>query len=183
MYGLQPKHGVFGAHPTVNDELPNRMACGRAFLFRMCTHSGTVLIKPQIARFTGAHSLAFVDGTTVRHGAHIVRTAAQVDDIDSVIVCTGYSFGFDVLERGKLIRVDDNRVRLYLNMYAPYIAHAHTLAIIGLVQPLGSIMPIAEMQAGASARTVHDVCAGASLLQCADGRDPIGGHGRNERQH
>jgi dimethylaniline monooxygenase (N-oxide forming) len=74
-----------------------------------------------------------------------------VDDIDSVIVCTGYSFGFSVLERGELIKVDDNRVRLYLNMYAPYIPHAHTLAIIGLVQPLGSIMPIAEMQASARA--------------------------------
>jgi dimethylaniline monooxygenase (N-oxide forming) len=27
-YGLQPKHGILGQHPMVNDELPNRLASG-----------------------------------------------------------------------------------------------------------------------------------------------------------
>jgi dimethylaniline monooxygenase (N-oxide forming) len=33
MYGLKPKHSPFACHPTVNDELGNRLA------------SGTIIIK------------------------------------------------------------------------------------------------------------------------------------------
>ena len=70
----------------------------------------------------------------------------QVDQIDAVILCTGFSFGFPVLEQGQLIKVEDNHVRLYKNMFRTDLPHCHTLAVLGLVQPLGSIMPIAEMQ-------------------------------------
>ncbi|GMR57542.1 hypothetical protein PMAYCL1PPCAC_27737, partial [Pristionchus mayeri] len=54
LYGLKPKHGTFNAHPTINDELPNRIA------------SGTVRVKPQIESFT-EHGIRFVDGTSVDH--------------------------------------------------------------------------------------------------------------------
>lgn len=39
MYGLQPDYGIFNAHPTVNDALPNRLI------------SGTVILKSDIERF------------------------------------------------------------------------------------------------------------------------------------
>uniref|UniRef100_A0A8C9NS73 Flavin-containing monooxygenase n=1 Tax=Serinus canaria TaxID=9135 RepID=A0A8C9NS73_SERCA len=40
LYGLKPKHGVLDQHPTVNDDLPNRIISGR------------VRVKPNIQEFT-----------------------------------------------------------------------------------------------------------------------------------
>lgn len=67
------------AHPTVNDELPNRIA------------AGTVRVKPQIRRFT-ERGLEFDDGT-------------KVEEVDTVVLATGYSFEFPILERGELVKV------------------------------------------------------------------------------
>uniref|UniRef100_A0A914WW04 Flavin-containing monooxygenase n=1 Tax=Plectus sambesii TaxID=2011161 RepID=A0A914WW04_9BILA len=133
-YGLKPAHRVFGAHVTVNDELPNRIACG------------TIIVKPNIARFT-TNGVVFEDGTSV-------------ENIDAVIMSTGYSFSFPYAEGGKLISVDENRVRLYKFMYPPQLAGKNTLAVLGLIQPLGSIMPISELQA----RVFCQVLAGSAEL-------------------
>ncbi|GMR45239.1 hypothetical protein PMAYCL1PPCAC_15434, partial [Pristionchus mayeri] len=142
LYRLQPKHGVFGAHPTVNDELPNRIA------------AGTVRVKPQITRFT-QRGIEFEDGT-------------KVDEVDTVILATGYSFEFPVLERGELVKVKDNVVDLFEYVF-PLSCEHDTLGIIGLIQPLGCIMPIAEMQA----RVFLDVLAGRSKLPSMEERKAI----------
>lgn len=70
----------------------------------------------------------------------------QINDIDTVILSTGYSFGFPLLEKNTLIPVVDNQTSLYKNMYKTNLQHPQTLAVLGLTQPLGSIMPIAELQ-------------------------------------
>ncbi|CAJ0584989.1 unnamed protein product, partial [Mesorhabditis spiculigera] len=136
-YGLRPAHHVFGAHPTVNDELPNRIACGM------------VRIKPNISEFKG-NTLVFEDGS-------------RVENVDDVVLATGYSFSFPTLEKGNLIPVKDNEVSLYKYMYPMDIEH-NTLAVIGLIQPLGSIMPISEMQA----RVFLSVLTGESKLPSRD---------------
>ncbi|KAK6041726.1 Flavin-binding monooxygenase-like protein [Cooperia oncophora] len=120
-YGLKPEHRALSAHVTVNDELPNRIACG------------TVRIKPNIREFS-EHSITFEDGSCV-------------ENVDEVIFGTGFRFHFPMVESGKLIPVHDNEVELYEFMYPPETADHNTLAVIGLIQPLGSIMPISEMQA------------------------------------
>lgn len=61
-------------------------------------------------------------------------------------MCTGYHFDFAILEKGELIPVSENRARLYKNMFPPSLANWNSLAIIGLVQPSGSILPAAELQ-------------------------------------
>ncbi|CAJ0583304.1 unnamed protein product, partial [Mesorhabditis spiculigera] len=131
-YGLQPKHRPLEAHMTVNDELPNRIACGM------------VTVKPNIAAF-GEDEVIFEDGT--------------IEKVDIVVFATGYSFGFPILEGGELIPVHENRVNLYKYMFPPDLATHNTLAVIGLIQPAGSIMPISEMQTrvftGALAGEVH----------------------------
>ncbi|VDK82540.1 unnamed protein product [Litomosoides sigmodontis] len=119
-YGLKPKHRATAQHSTINDDLPGRIACG------------SVIIKPNVARFT-EHDVIFEDGTVV-------------SNVDAVIFGTGYSFQFSILEDGNLIPVIDNDVDLYLNMYPPQLSSKNTLAVIGLVQPVGSIMPVSEMQ-------------------------------------
>ncbi|XP_067085703.1 flavin-containing monooxygenase 5-like [Osmerus mordax] len=119
LYGLKPKHRVFSQHPMLNDELPNRIL------------SGTVKVKPNIQRIQGS-SVVFSDGTVE-------------DDIDLLVFATGYSFSFPFLA-SEVFSVSGNKASLYKYMFPPGLERP-TLAVIGLVQPLGAIMPISEMQA------------------------------------
>ncbi|XP_063200138.1 flavin-containing monooxygenase 5-like isoform X1 [Chroicocephalus ridibundus] len=116
LYGLQPQHRIFDQHPTINDDLPNRII------------SGTVLVKPNIQEFTET-SAVFVDGTK--------------EDIDAVVFATGYSFSFPFLEG--CVQVVENQIPLYKFMFPPDLEKP-TLAFIGLIQPLGAIMPVSELQ-------------------------------------
>ncbi|XP_061540437.1 flavin-containing monooxygenase 5-like isoform X1 [Phycodurus eques] len=119
LYSLKPKHRLMSQHPTVSDELPNRIL------------SGTVQVKPNICRFDGS-SVEFDDGSVV-------------EDVDLVVFATGYRFSFPFLAPD-VISVSDNKTSLFKYMFPPELER-HTLAVIGLVQPLGAIMPISEMQA------------------------------------
>ncbi|CAD5234566.1 unnamed protein product [Bursaphelenchus xylophilus] len=119
-FGVKPSHRFLEAHVTVNDELPNRLI------------SGTVVIKPNISKFT-ERGIIFDDDTVI-------------EEVDIVVFATGYSFNTDLVEGGSLIKVENNRVLLYKFMFPPQLAPKNSLAIIGLIQPTGSIMPISEMQ-------------------------------------
>ncbi|XP_054240605.1 flavin-containing monooxygenase 5-like [Indicator indicator] len=115
-YGLKPKHRVFDQHPTVNDDLPNRILSGR------------VQVKPNIKEFTETSAI-FEDGTR--------------EEIDAVVFATGYSFSFPFLE--SCVKVVENQISLYKFVFPPDLEKP-TLAFIGLIQPLGAIMPISELQ-------------------------------------
>ncbi|XP_016144472.1 dimethylaniline monooxygenase [N-oxide-forming] 5-like [Sinocyclocheilus grahami] len=130
LYGLQPAHRVFSQHPTVNDDLPNRIL------------SGTVSVKPNVEEFRWS-SVVFEDGTVE-------------DDIDLVVFATGYTFSFPFLS-SHAIPASKNKVSLYKYVYPPGLEHP-TLAVIGLIQPLGAIMPISEMQARWAARVFKGLC-------------------------
>ncbi|KAK6047695.1 Flavin-binding monooxygenase-like protein [Cooperia oncophora] len=106
-YGLQPKHDLFGAHPTQNDELPMRIA------------SGTVVVKPNIQRFT-EHDVHFIDGS-------------KATDIDYVVLSTGYDITFPIVEDQSIIKARHNLVDLYKYMY-PLDQPHNTFAVIGLIQ-------------------------------------------------
>ncbi|XP_069050479.1 dimethylaniline monooxygenase [N-oxide-forming] 5 isoform X1 [Lepisosteus oculatus] len=136
LYGLQPKHRLFSQHPTVNDELPNRIL------------SGTVAVKPNVREFRGS-SVVFEDGTVEQ-------------DVYAVVFATGYRISFPFLP-SFVVSVSDNRVSLYKYVFPPALERP-TLAIIGLVQPLGAIMPISEMQA----RWATRVFKGLNKLPPAD---------------
>ncbi|XP_048064533.1 flavin-containing monooxygenase 5-like [Megalobrama amblycephala] len=130
LYGLQPAHRIFSQHPMVNDDLPNRIL------------SGTVSVKPNVQEFRGS-SVVFEDGTVE-------------DDIDLVVFATGYTFSFPFLS-SHVIPVSKNKVSLYKFVYPPALEHP-TLAVIGLIQPLGAIMPISEMQARWATRVFKGLC-------------------------
>ncbi|XP_045334836.1 flavin-containing monooxygenase 5 [Leopardus geoffroyi] len=117
MFGLKPKHRALSQHPTVNDELPNRII------------SGLVKVKGNVKEFTETAAL-FEDGS-------------REDDIDAVIFATGYTFAFPFLEDS--VQVVKNKISLYKNVFPPNLEKP-TLAFIGLIQPLGAIMPISELQ-------------------------------------
>ncbi|RCN32037.1 hypothetical protein ANCCAN_22173, partial [Ancylostoma caninum] len=70
------------------------------------------------------------------------------EEIDDVIYCTGYSFNFDFIEDGRVIEVHDNQVQLWKRIFPPRLRW-NSLAVIGLVDPLGPTTTTCEMQARA----------------------------------
>lgn len=89
---------------------------------------GAIIPKQAIAGFDGSR-VAFVDGSSVQ--------------ADVVVFATGYQLAFPFLDVS-IIDPTDNEVRLYRNVVAP---NHPGLFFIGLIQPLGAIMPLAELQA------------------------------------
>ena len=106
-----------------------------------CIGHGRITPKPNIDRIQG-DQIHFTDGTSV--------------GIDTIVWCTGYRIAFPFLEPD-VIDVEDNRVRLFRRVVHP---GAPGLYFIGLVQPLGAIMPIAELQA----EWVADLLEGSAAL-------------------
>ncbi|GFO22117.1 retrovirus-related pol polyprotein from transposon 297 [Plakobranchus ocellatus] len=125
LYRLKSLTGPDSTHPTVNDELPNRIACGM------------VKVKPNIRQFTET-GVVFEDGT-------------MEDNIDLVVFATGYNIGYSFMEKGLLGDTSDNRLKLYKRMWIPDLPH-QTLAFLGAIQPLGAIFPISELQARLAAQ-------------------------------
>ena len=64
---------------------------------------------------------------------------------DAVILATGYKVTFPYLSQD-ILPVNKNKVRLYKHCFVHNLKHPHTLALIGLIQPIGAIFNIAEMQ-------------------------------------
>jgi len=89
---------------------------------------GDLTVKPTISRFDGSR-VVFADGTGV--------------EADVVVYCTGYKVTFPFLDES-VLATDDNHVDLYRRVVPP---DRPGLWFIGLVQPLGAVMPLAEAQA------------------------------------
>ena len=88
---------------------------------------GTVVPKPNIARLH-EHEVEFTDGSRV--------------EADLVVYCTGYKISFPFFDED-LISAPDNHIELYRRVFHPDI---DDVAFIGLLQPLGAVMPLAEAQ-------------------------------------
>ena len=78
-------------------------------------------------------------------------------DIDAIFYCTGYKFGFPFLDPS-IVEVKENKCDLFKFVFPPHLKHP-TLAMVGFIQPLGALMPIAEMQARWVARVFAKKCA------------------------
>src|SRR5215204_293822 len=88
---------------------------------------GEITPKPNIAELT-ERTVRFVDGTEV---------AADV-----VVYCTGYKVTFPFLDP-ELIAAPDNDLPLFRRVFHPDVSGIY---FVGLLQPLGAIMPLAELQ-------------------------------------
>ena len=127
-YGLpKPDHKLLEAHPTVSAELLSRLG------------HGDIAIKPNIDRFMGERTIRFVDSSE--------------EEVDLVVYCTGYRITFPFFDED-LVSAVDNRLSLYRRVAS--VEHPG-LYFIGLIQPLGAIMPLAEAQS----EWVADLLVGA----------------------
>ncbi len=130
-YGLpKPDHKLLEAHPTVSAELLSRLG------------HGDIEVKANIDRFIGGRTVRFVDGSE--------------EEIDLVVYCTGYKITFPFFDE-KVVSVADNRMPLYRRVVS--VEHPG-LYFIGLIQPLGAIMPLAEAQS----EWVADLLGGRGTL-------------------
>ncbi|XP_030061784.1 dimethylaniline monooxygenase [N-oxide-forming] 2 [Microcaecilia unicolor] len=117
-FGLEVQKSLDWKEPIANEELPSRIACG------------TVMIKTSVKEFSETSAI-FDDGT--------------VENIDVVIFATGYSISFPFFDES-IVKVESNKLCLYKNMFPPHLEKP-TLAFIGLVMPVGSLIPHSELQA------------------------------------
>ncbi|QNN54317.1 flavin-containing monooxygenase [Nocardioides mesophilus] len=106
---------------------------------------GDITVLPTIDRFEGS-KVFFVDGS-----AH---------EIDVVVYCTGYRVSFPFLD-ARVVRTADNHVDLYRRVVDP---EHDGLFFLGLIQPLGAVMPLAEAQA----EWVADLVGGEAALPSYD---------------
>ncbi|MFN4144759.1 MAG: flavin-containing monooxygenase [Runella sp.] len=117
-YGVpKPKRPPLQEHPTLSQELLN--LSGR----------GLIDFKPNIKEFRGKEVI-FEDGTSANY--------------DLIIYATGYQVTFPFLKDKTFDIGQTNDLRLYKKMIHPDWPNLFFLA---LLQPLGAIMPLAEIQA------------------------------------
>jgi dimethylaniline monooxygenase (N-oxide forming) len=88
---------------------------------------GEIVPKPNIARLA-ERTVAFTDGSEV--------------EADVVVYCTGYKVTFPFFDEG-VISAPDNDLPLFRRVFHP---DRRSVFFIGLLQPLGAIMPLAQMQ-------------------------------------
>ncbi len=116
-FGLpKPDHKFGEAHPTVSGRILDRIA------------HGTITPKPNIAALEQASQVRFTDGSTVH--------------ADVVVYCTGYKITFPFFDPD-FLSAPDNHIELFRRVFHPDMPG---LYFIGLLQPLGAIMPLAEAQ-------------------------------------
>lgn len=118
-YGVpKPNRPVLSEHPTLSQDLLN--LSGR----------GLIKFKPNIKEFKGK-TVVFEDRTE--------------QSFDMIIYATGYKVTFPFLKHYAEFDVEEtNDIRLYKKVIHPDYKNLFFLA---LIQPLGAIMPLAEIQA------------------------------------
>lgn len=134
-YGIpKPKRPLLSEHPTISQDL-----------FSLAGH-GKIHIKPNIQQLAG-DTIIFEDGSQ--------------EKVDVLIYATGYKIAFPFLDKNFLNAEETNEVSLYKHVIHP---EHKNLFFIGLIQPLGAIMPLAEVQSEWVAR----ILKGKSKLPSKD---------------
>lgn len=122
-YGLpEPGFPPTHAHPTVNSEMLEKIRHGK------------VRPRPGISKVEG-RTVYFSDGSSAEY--------------DVIIAATGYRMRFPFFDKNFIDWEDATNVPLYLRVFHP---EHKSLFFIGLVQPQGSVWPLAEAQAGVVAK-------------------------------
>jgi cation diffusion facilitator CzcD-associated flavoprotein CzcO len=133
-YGFpKPDHKVGHAHPTVSDEIHDRL------------EAGAVKPKPNIRELRG-QTVVFEDGSEER--------------VDVIVYCTGYKVSFPFFD-DDFLSAPDNDLPLFRRTFHPVIEGVYFL---GLAQPLGAIMPMAEQQA----KWIAELLSGRYVLPSAE---------------
>ncbi|XP_074078095.1 flavin-containing monooxygenase 1-like [Macrotis lagotis] len=118
-YGLIPEDRSFLREPILNDELPGRIITGK------------VLVKPSVER--------------VKENSVVFKNTPKEEPIDIIVFATGYTFAFPFLDES-ILKVENSQASLYKYIFPAHLEKP-TLAVIGLIKPLGSLVCTTEVQA------------------------------------
>ena len=124
-YGLQQPTGpVMSHHPTLNTDILDRI------------RHGNVTVRPGLT-MTRGQSVTFADGASA--------------EFDTIIWATGYRFEAGFLEEICRGWSDATQLPLYLKMM---LADRDDLYFVGLIQPIGCIWVLADLQAKVAAAEI-----------------------------
>jgi dimethylaniline monooxygenase (N-oxide forming) len=116
-YGVpKPDRPILSEHPTLSQDLLNLSA------------RGLIKFKGNIKRLEGK-KVHFDDNST--------------EDFDTIVYATGYKISFPFFKKNLLDVEESNNLNLYKKIIHPDLKNLFFLAFI---QPLGAIMPLAEIQ-------------------------------------
>ncbi|KAL4673638.1 hypothetical protein H8959_017572 [Pygathrix nigripes] len=128
-YGLIPEDRTQLKEFVLNDELPGRIITGKVF------------IRPSIKE--------------VKENSVMFNNTSKEEPIDIIVFATGYTFAFPFLDES-VVKVEDGQASLYKYIFPAHLQKP-TLAIIGLIKPLGSMIPTGETQARWAVRVLKGV--------------------------
>ncbi|HET6507633.1 MAG TPA: NAD(P)-binding domain-containing protein [Baekduia sp.] len=100
------------------------------------TVSGRILDRIQHGRVRPKPNIKALDGD------HVVFADGTREPVDVVVYCTGYKISFPFFGED-FIAAPDNHIELFRRVFHPKFPD---LGFVGLLQPLGSVMPLAEAQ-------------------------------------
>lgn len=124
-YGmLKPDHAPSDAHPTISDN------------FGPAVRDQRITIKPGIKQFND-DTVTFV---SVPNNPMHKEESSKAFDV--IIWCTGYDVELPFIDPS-IVEVKNNYIPLWHRMIKPGIMD---LCFVGLFQPLGAVMPLAEAQ-------------------------------------
>jgi len=120
----QPAEDVLATHPTLNTDILEQLTHGT-----VTTRRATLSAKGKIVSFEGG----------------------DTDTFDAIIWATGYRTVFPFFRDGLFDWSDRTRLPLYMKMMP---AETDDVFFIGLIQPLGCIWALADLQAELAAQTI-----------------------------
>jgi dimethylaniline monooxygenase (N-oxide forming) len=100
------------------------------------TVSGRILDRIQHGRVRPKPNIKALDGD------HVTFTDGTREPVDVVVYCTGYKISFPFFD-DDFVAAPDNHIELFRRVFHPKYPD---LGFVGLLQPLGSVMPLAEVQ-------------------------------------
>ncbi|XP_040826103.1 dimethylaniline monooxygenase [N-oxide-forming] 1 isoform X1 [Ochotona curzoniae] len=121
-YGLAPKDRMQLREPVLNDELPGRIITGK-----VCIRSSVKEVRENSVVFDHVHN------------------APNEEPVDIIVFATGYTLAFPFLDES-VVKVEDGQASLYKYIFPAHLQKP-TLAFIGIIKPLGSILPTGDTQA------------------------------------
>lgn len=86
--------------------------------------------------------MAYKPGVETLEGARVRFEDGTVEEVDAIVWCTGYKVTFPFFDE-ELISAPDNDLPLFRRVFHPRIDNVF---FVGLLQPLGAIMPLSEAQ-------------------------------------
>ncbi|XP_063796079.1 dimethylaniline monooxygenase [N-oxide-forming] 2-like isoform X2 [Pseudophryne corroboree] len=123
LYNIEPQ-GIKWKEPLVNEEFPSRVL------------SGSIIVKDGVTAFTET-------------SAHF-EDSSVVDNLDVVILATGYKYSFPFLD-DSVVKIDETKGSLYKKII-PLGIEKPTIGFISFILPIGPVMVIAELQSRWTAR-------------------------------